>query len=586
MSPATPKVIDTHQSSSRLVGLLTILASVILIAMGALGLLAVQEPLRVSQDTRGEAMISDGEARVSVVQATNTSLKVYQPARLDFRINSGNTAIKGVKLVFNVVTSTTDVITFQTYSDSNFEIISQEIQGTGDGFLVAFEARPRSGTFSSTTDRSILSLEFVPQRTGDVKISFDQTNSVALRVDNDQDTLRSVGQQTFTIDSSTISSAGKSCNETCSNNGECQANYRCYDSRCRLVTNPSSDSCVTPPDNGLQRQCNEYCADTRECASGFTCFFNRCRQPGNPDSVSCQATSAQVQSQIAQNCNKSCASNADCANNLRCFQSQCRLATNPSSTSCSPLTRPVVSQTYYSVTEPTKGELGAADLVTPTPRATGSATTSPRPTTSPSPTPSPIVMPEPTQPGPFNFSWPLLALAAGVILLILVILSSLIGIFRRGSSSGSRSAMKNAPTGYETELQAKIDQLKNQQPVSRPMPVTPPSTTPTPMPVIQSPVTPPVTQTQPVTPPVPSVPRQPQMTPPPSTMRTMAAPTVKPPTVQPLQPKPVASPLPTTQAAVAPSAARTSSMIEKIREKSITPPGQNVDIFNQKKSQS
>ena len=445
--------------------------SAALILAGGLGLIFFQQPLQETQDIRGSAMVDSGEASIKIVQAS-TYLRSYEPARLDFQINTANSATQGLDLIFNVETEVTDVITFQTYTDSNFEIIEQEIEGTGDGFLVAFKARPRSGSFSSNTDRNFLSLEFIPQRSGDFKISFDTEKSVMLRADNSKDTLKTLSSRNFSISGSGTAN-GKACNESCSSNSECQANHRCYDNRCRLVTNPSSSSCAAPPDLGLQRQCNEYCADTRECASGFTCWYNRCRQPENVESTSCQPTSAQLAAQISQNCNTACASNADCSANMMCFNKQCRLATNPSSTSCSALTKSTVSYLYGGTT-PAKGAATPSPSPTLKPSAASSSAAatpsavilpSPTPKASPSPLPTFTPIPLPVSSTP-QIGWPVIALAAGLGLLLVVLILAILNALGRGrnrTTTGPTSAQKaTQPVGYEVELQAKINSLKNQ----------------------------------------------------------------------------------------------------------------------------
>jgi hypothetical protein len=169
-----------------------------------------------------------------------------------------------------------------------------------------------------------------------------------------------------------------SCNQGCSSNDNCAANHRCYNGQCRLVTNVSSDTCSgsvsSNPDYGLNRTCNQYCADNRECASGYSCYYNRCRNPLNINNLSCAAPSARVVQAMQSSCNQACNTHKDCAANLLCNASSktCRLATNPGSSSCSPAAYKTVSSTYGSKGGTSTGTTGNASG-SPLPSAYASA---------------------------------------------------------------------------------------------------------------------------------------------------------------------------------------------------------------------
>jgi hypothetical protein len=598
---------------------LTVL-SVLLIVFGALGLIYVQTPLQQeSFDSRRDASVANGQVLVSF-DPDNQAFTVGREGHIDILVNTQNLNTTGVEFVFNVITETVDELNITNYGDPNLQVLSQEVEQTDDGYLVSYKAVATTGrTFLTTSPKRVISLVFTPQRTGEIKLAFDAEKSTSFKANTTppEDLLKTVGNETYNVQSGS-SSSDKSCNDSCSNNGECPVNHRCFENRCRLVTNVSSSICATPPDRGLQRSCNQYCADTRECASGFTCYFNRCRRPDNVQSTTCVVPSAAVQDAIRQSCNKSCASNADCANNMRCYSSQCRLATNPSSTSCSAATSRSVSGVYYTNPGPTKGEPGPADLVSPRPgsgsgltrggtgtqsgSATGSGFLSPRPSPSASVRPSPAVTPLPsTQPGLFsrfgqmgigNFSLPMIALMVGVGLLVIVIIMTLLNLFRRrsGSASGSPATYQKTQA-YENELQNKINALKSQQanaPAAQaPRPAAPAPATP----VVVS--TPPPAKAE-------SEPEKASLTPPPSTLRPQSPVTASAP-VEPVSsaPRPINFP-PKSEPAAEPnlpvqssqdtqvfagqsspqssssnpaSDNRASSMLERIRQKGITPPG-------------
>ncbi len=621
----------TTHSNPSLVSQLLMVLSVLLIVFGALGLVFVQNPLQQeSFDTRREASVDNGQVLVSF-DPDNESFKVGQEARIDILVNTQNLNTTGVELVFNIITETTDELNVLAYSDPNLRIVSQEIEQTSDGFLVSYKTEAVSGrTFLSTSPKPVMALTFTPTRTGDFKLAFDADASVSYKANTTpaQDLLKTVGNETYHVESGSSSSV-KACNDSCASNAECPTNHRCFENRCRLVTNVSSSTCSTPPDNGLQRQCNQYCADTRECASGFTCYFNRCRRPDNVESTSCSLPSAALQTAIQQSCNKSCSSNAQCANNMRCFNSQCRLATNPSSTSCSAVTAKSVSGVYYTQPSgPTKGqESDAANRVSPpistrsgltatrSAQASGSAgLISPRPSASASPivrvsppaVPAITPLPSPTAAGlsqrlnqmfKGGMSLPLIALGAGLVLLVIVVLMVIINALRGRKPSAQLPPAAQKSQAYEQELQQKINTLKSQQPGPTPLvaprpepkPPTPPSrdsesVTPPPSTlrtqaapqVVRPPVASMPTQAAPFRPAPPLSPAKPFTSPMPSTRpQPSFTPRPQPSQPQPSEPvQPVSEPKPTApdQPSTLP-VNRPTSMLERIKQKGITPPG-------------
>ncbi|NCN87684.1 MAG: hypothetical protein GW941_02180 [Candidatus Pacebacteria bacterium] len=151
------------------------------------------------------------------------------------------------------------------------------------------------------------------------------------------------------------------CNESCAVNADCDVNLRCYSGQCRLVTNVSSTTCSNPTDQGLSFSCDEYCSDTNECRGGLVCQNNKCRNPENVNSITCADITVSQRNDITSSCNQSCSTNNDCAANLRCYQGACRLATNPGSYSCSASTKKIVSTSVYGGTSKLKGEENTSD---------------------------------------------------------------------------------------------------------------------------------------------------------------------------------------------------------------------------------
>lgn len=592
------------------------IVSIVLVFIGIFGLFLAQQQIQMPQETLTRATNPSGQAFLTTSPQGGSSFAINQEAKIDLNLNTAGIQANSVELVFSVLTETTDNLVVQSYSNTNLEITQQEIEQIEGGLLVVYKARPINGTFSSNDNLRILSLLFTPTRTGEFQLAFDNEESRVTRNDNNTDFLRPIPTATFSI-TSTASGPVKSCNESCGSNAECAVNHRCYEGRCRLVTNPTSTSCVNPPDQGLNRQCNQYCADTNECASGYSCFFNRCRRPENPDSVTCGVTSTTQQQQMAASCNRSCNTNADCAVNLRCYQGSCRLATNVSSLTCSAVTKPTVSSIYGG--DETKGGITptpapgvATSSATPRPStdsatATGSGVATPRPTSTPPV--QPVVSPAPTaapESGISSFTarlgvmLPMLALIGGAILLLIVMISMIIGISKRRKGPSSVTVTKSG--SYEQELQAKINALQAQSPApTSSVPPTPVQPTP---PATFKPVPPPPEPPVPVIPSASGVPTStlklqtspvaPRPQAGPTVPSAAAMPTTRPTPVHPVMPvRPTWSstppssvaptaPIPPTKPPAAPTTPNSmtpsptaSSMLDRMKQKGITAPGQN-----------
>ena len=132
------------------------------------------------------------------------------------------------------------------------------------------------------------------------------------------------------------------CNDPCTTTAQCTADlgagYECYQSACRLASNPTNTSC-TPP----VLKCDDPCTTTAQCTAdlgaGYSCVTvagaKKCRLTDNPDSASCAPPVEIV-------CNSDCTTNAECTEALgddyTCSANKCRLAENPSNQQCEPIT--------------------------------------------------------------------------------------------------------------------------------------------------------------------------------------------------------------------------------------------------------
>jgi len=499
--------------------------SLTLIVTGTIGLILLQKPLQEeSQDIRKNASVDSGQVSVSSLPASGSNIGINQDITIEFQANTHEVQTDGVQLVFNLITDTiSEIPTISVPTSSGLQNAYAQVQNTSDGYLVSVIALPQQigATFSSNSPTTIAQLKIKPTQTGNIEISFDREKSKSIihATNPPEDTLTHISTLNFTVIDSTSASPSPSpspsptpstggvtiqgCNDSCSSNSECEANHRCYNGQCRLVTNVSSTTCTEQTDQGLSFGCNEYCADSNECDDQYTCLENKCRRSDNPDDPSCQIPSSAIQSSIASSCNVACDTNSDCAANLRCYYGACRLATNVSSTTCSAATIKTVSNLYAKPTAATAVPKGG-DFSDNSKEATDStipATIISKPSPSPSADIEPLkektamdaIINSLQEAGiPINLL-PIIALGIGGLLLLLIIIPKLFGKKSKPSSNN-----------HEQQLKTKINELKKQPSVA-PTTVTRPQVE---MPVNQPtpPVVPPAVNKQ-----MPTTPQSPMM---------------------------------------------------------------------------
>ncbi len=533
-----------------------VLLAVLVIALSVFGLLLLQQPLSQPQELTSQASVDNGSVEITYQAMTDQLLEVGVPTEVVLGINTNSIQTDGVQVVFNVVTDTFNTMTADVITSTGLQAASTQVERTNDGFLVGALALPAQigYPFTTTTRVSFLKIGFTPTKTGTVEFNFDPENSIVTVFGSNpvQDQLMHVPGLVLTVVDSSVASPSPSpstspsvspsptpspspspspspntvsgCDGTCTSNASCGINQRCYNvgngSRCRLATNPTSNTCAAA-NAGPNYSCNKYCADTTECASGLTCWNNQCRRPDNIASTTCAALSQTQQQLLAASCNDACSSNADCAANLRCYQGQCRLVTNPSSTSCTPETVSSVSKTYSPVKGAPEDTKLATSSATPSPAATSSASITPSPLATIFPVATPTPAPVPKDETALDLlrsmmrtpesALPLIVIGSGIGLLLLalviLVLKNLFGKGRGGSSTTPRTPHQVPPMHPTPVERAQMSQE--------------------------------VQQSQ------PGIDSQPKITLPPTTARNMTSPTASTPS---------------------------SSMLERMKQKGITPP--------------
>lgn len=609
-----------------------------MVLLGAASLLYLQRPLQESQDIRQQASVADGNVEISFAPESGSQFLLTDPGVIEFSVNTNNIQVDGVQLVFNVVTDTLlTPPEFILDDNAGLQIAYQQIETTADGFLVSviMIGEQIASPFSTANEQVIGELRFNPSISGQMTLNFDVENSIATVYNSNppEDELKTIPTVTYNVyennsqtsptptpspspttevspsptaevspsptgtpsptPTSTITPSPtptdngggtggvSSCNQNCSSNNDCEANHRCYNGQCRLATNVSSTTCSQPADAGLSFSCNEYCANSSECATGLNCYFNRCRNPLNLDNTSCAAPTQQMAQAIVSSCNQACSSHKDCAANLLCNPSTntCRLATNPGSTTCTPSEYKSVSNTYNKGASGSGGSnnggtTGASSTVsTPTP----AVVTSPSPTmttvgqepTTGNQNPDLPIKDETALQSLISYintslenrgvSLPLLLIMSGLLLLVILVVIWLItkSLGRRPNTPPTVTPVgrdQQKDTQYKQQLANKINTLKKQQAASSP--TASPLSTPSPAPGAST---------------------SPTTGQPPSAMVSRPAPSPRPtpPSPPPAATTPSNVPSPQAPPPQAAGSNNGSNMMDKIKSKGITPPGQN-----------
>lgn len=408
--------------------------SLFFVISGAIGLVFIQQPLGETQEIRSDASVEAGSTEIVSLTSTSSDLKTLnQETTISLGFNTHNTSIRSLTAVFNIITETTNQVELVVPAMSGIEASVTELESTSDGFLAEVRLEPTGSYFSTNYNQPFLEIRFVPSETGTIELNFDREESTAPKASNGEDTLKHVAVFKYTIAQQDSSSTVKSCNEKCTSNAECASGFRCYnlgtESRCRLVDNPSSSSCLTT-DQASKSSCNQRCEADRDCQTGLSCYTNLCRNPKNLTSTSCANPATTTASTAdTQSCNEACSSHSDCDVNYSCYNGSCRLAVNPSSSTCSATTTTTISDRYDKGSTETQTATSAA--VTKPATATDSADATVSAQTSPTPLPSPTA--EPVAPEPEETAWdtlrnilnqpeaqlPLIVIGAGIGLAVL-----------------------------------------------------------------------------------------------------------------------------------------------------------------------
>lgn len=152
-----------------------------LIGIGSLLLLTFfvsTDSLQQEQDVRSDASIEEGTVKISQTNTPNPSIN--NPHTIKLTVNTGNTSIQEVTLLFDVLTDTTGAIEIAK-SNPNLEY-SIEQDDVDHGFKVLMTAKSKSGDSINTLNNpmDLISINFTPNKAGPFAISYDREKSRAI----------------------------------------------------------------------------------------------------------------------------------------------------------------------------------------------------------------------------------------------------------------------------------------------------------------------------------------------------------------------------------------------------------------------
>lgn len=344
------------------------LFSLVLIVVGAAGLLLFQDPLRQPQDIRQQASVADGPVILSQDPASGTIVPPDQELVVTISLDSAQIDLMYLKLVFNLVTTTLDEPPLiEVVNGERFALIETEIEEVDDGYLISTTAGPKSGGyFTNLEPEAVLRLTLTPVREGTIEFSFDPELSESLVANYGLavDVLRHISAAIYRVKTSDLD--GDTNDKDPDENGQLeddekedkdekkneeQKNDEVKDENKKLSENTSDNKEIDASKSAGQEKnqvqslggatyatCNQSCKSNHDCAANLRCYHNQCRLATNVTSTSC---TPRDKSTLAS-CNQSCSNNRDCQEGLACHFSRCRNPLNLESTTCQAPTSQVV----------------------------------------------------------------------------------------------------------------------------------------------------------------------------------------------------------------------------------------------------
>jgi hypothetical protein len=304
------------------------IASLLLILLGTIGLIALQRPLREkSQDVRSDASVDGGQVLLS---ATPSSGELpLETVSINLSANTQGVQTDGVQLVFNIITDALgSAPTVGVLSESGLTLASSNVEQTADGYLVSMIALPQQigQTFSTTSATTFAYLDLPLSTAGSIELSFDreQSKSIIHGTNPTQDALNHVETFTYTTGESDEDNADGDDPVACTADAKI-----CPDGSSVGRVAPDCEFAACPADDSDDSSNDQDNADNSDDNDNTNADDNN-----DDDDAESSNDDSGVGGLTVSGCNESCDSNAECEANHRCYSGQCRLVTNVSSETC------------------------------------------------------------------------------------------------------------------------------------------------------------------------------------------------------------------------------------------------------------
>ncbi len=305
------------------------------------------------QDVRQQASVADGLVKIT---QSSTSATLNQPSSTTLAINTQNTQITGVSLVFDIKAQLAEPPTVVVLPESGLGEVTKMITPIDNGYNVKIMVLPAPGQpYATALAKDFLEVGFIPTSTTPTELVFDGVRSTAyvFQVNPPKDELQTIATLVVSLDEQPTptpttpgatatptplpTTPGSTATPTPSPTVRATSTPTPTPTvRATPTPTPGSKATPTPTPSGgvggnTGKTCNQSCTTHSECAINLMCYQGQCRLSTNPSSDSCTNP---PDSGIHRSCNEYCSDSQECGGGLTCWFNRCRNAQNVESTTC------------------------------------------------------------------------------------------------------------------------------------------------------------------------------------------------------------------------------------------------------------
>jgi len=198
---------------------------------------------------------ASGEQLSVTLGNSSTKIQPNQALTVDLMVNTQDKFVSGLQFSGSITGVNQDKSGVVISQITGLNPVFSEVNKVGNDLHFKFVELAAFGGNAFTThdqNQKLATFNLYPLQSGEVKLTFDQSNSGAMEFGKSFLTTNLV-QQKYNVE----------------------------------VTTATGGNSNAPADGGIHRSCNEYCADSRECATKYSCWYNRCRNPKNLTEEKC-----------------------------------------------------------------------------------------------------------------------------------------------------------------------------------------------------------------------------------------------------------------------------------------------------------